>query len=182
MRTEWQFSLPVNCGTNNFREWLLFPGSFMKRLQEYGTHDACVKVIFQGWLPPLEEEGIFLNVEKNVDVWVREVLISSGVQPLMFARSVFPANVLEGKYGAFQQLENRSLGTLLFDDPQVMRGEFQFANLDKETFWHNQSFRYVTQPDENLWARRSLFHIQDKALLLTEVFFPTIEDIKHANS
>ncbi len=176
MKTEWQFSLPSIEGTSHFREWLLFPGSFMKRLQEHGTHDACVNVIFQGWAKSLDEESAFLNLKENAAVWIREVLISSGIKPLMFARSVFPASVLEGKYKAFQQLENRSLGSLLFDDPNVTRGNFQFAKIDEATFWWEKSLVYLSTC-EKLWARRCLFQIQNRALLLTEVFFPTLEEI-----
>jgi chorismate--pyruvate lyase len=71
-------------------------------------------------------------------------------------------------------LGNRSLGSLLFTHPLVIRRPLHFKALRA----HNPLYRSATQNLEGasdpLWARRSLFTLQGAPLLVTEVFLPEI--------
>jgi chorismate--pyruvate lyase len=80
----------------------------------------------------------------------------------MYARSVFPESTLQGNTRYLRYaLDERPLGDLLYRDPTLKRTDFEIACL-KDIY---------LQP---LWARRSAFFIQNKPILLTEVFMPAL--------
>jgi chorismate--pyruvate lyase len=161
----------------NMRNWLLYPGSFMQRLREHGANNPQVQVLHQNWQIPFNSERNLLNLDIDATTWVREVLISSGNTPWMYARSIFPRETLEGKLQELTHLENRSLGSILFQDPNLKRSEFEITCLKPGSASHSQVAKQVKITDlknATLWARRSKFIIEKKELLLTEVFLPAV--------
>jgi chorismate--pyruvate lyase len=147
-------------------DWLLDPGSFILRLKHYHIAKPEVHVLSQRWeMLPLDERKL-LHVPERQYGLVREVLIDSSEGQWMFARTVFPASTLTGK--------DRSLGSVLFKDPRVLRGDFEIAAVELETPWHEKIKALANMNDDTLWARRSLFYLGHKSLLLAEVFLPDI--------
>ena len=137
--------------------WLSHKGSFMERLKIHGILDAKIKVLAQSWQMPWESECELLQTQEFA--LVREVSIKSGEKCWMYARTIFTKAILEGELACLAHLENRPLGTILFKDPLLTRGEFEYLSV------------------YNAYARRSLFKKQEKSLLLTEVFMPDMVTI-----
>lgn len=52
-------------------------------------------------------------------VFVREVVLRCHDTVLMYARSVFPEDILAGEGSVFEHLGNRSLGEVLYQDPNL---------------------------------------------------------------
>lgn len=157
----------------NVKEWVLYSGSFMRRLIQYGIHDARIQVLQQGWQLPQAWEGKLLAIDAEIKVLVREVLILSEKKKWMFARTVIPEKTLTGKYKQLAQLEDRSLGSVLFQDPEMRRGEFEFASLQTDRLLRDYPDLCNNEIDSTeLWVRRSIFSLQKNVLLLTEVFLP----------
>jgi chorismate lyase len=157
--------------------WLLHSGSFMRRLADHGVDNAQIQVLKEGWgLPSLQEQRM-LQLPFRTFVWMREVVIQSSDTIWMFARTVIPRVTLSGKERELQHLKTRSLGSVLFRYPDLERSEFDYFILGAEKKLEREVAKYVTIPDEGLWSRRSVFTLQKKSVLLTEVFFPEVREL-----
>lgn len=157
-----------------FRAWLEHAGSFMQRLEQYQVNDAHIQVLQQKWFTPSAEEKRLLGLKDSSEVLVREVLILSHDRQWMFARTVIPRDTLTGEEQKLAHLENRPLGSILFKDPTMKRSAFDFACIHPGEKWHAQISSLVQSALPALWARRSIFSLHEKSLLLTEVFLPDI--------
>ena len=60
-------------------------------------------------------------------VWEREVLLRCDGVPVVFAHTVVPMSATAADWPLFSALGERSLGSTLFYDPLVTRGELEFA-------------------------------------------------------
>ncbi len=142
------------------QNWLLDPGSFMKRLKEYGVHDANIRILDEGFRVPLADERKILAILPRAVAWVREVIIESGDTIWMSARTVIPKETLTGKQKKLQYLKNKSLGSVLFKDPKLQRSRLEIK---------------ACLPN---WRRRSVFCTAGKFILLTEIFSPAVGLLK----
>ncbi len=158
----------------SFRAWIEHAGSFMQRLVQHHIADARIHVLKQRWLRPKVDEKRLLGIEGSAPALVREVLIRSEGKQWMFARTVIPRDTLTGEEQQLAHLKDRPLGSVLFKDPTMKRSEFEFARLQSGEKWHAQIAHVAGCALPDLWARRSLFSLQGKSLLLTEVFLPDI--------
>lgn len=199
MKINWNTSLDPDVPAS-LQEWLLHKGSFMQRLKQFGISDAEITVLNEKWQTPWDSESQLLTLSQDEQALVREVLIFSKDKLWMFARTVFPRYILQGKYECLANLQNRALGSVLFKDPDLQRSEFEFVELQP----HMPLYAKVAEaaPDvcrlqQDLWTRRSLFTLRnpsanqvgelkkdsletmgDKSLLLTEVFLPDMIPIE----
>ncbi len=86
--------------------------------------------------------------------WCREVqLLADGV-PWLAGRTLIPEKSLNGQVLDMKQLGTQPLGKYLFSSA-LLRREY-----------------LITGTLGELWARRSLLHLADTSLLLTEIFLP----------
>ncbi len=152
----------------NLSAWLLHEGSFMERLKNHGIFGAKITIINESWQLPFDDEKEILPIES--EALVREVWITSENKCWMLARSVIPSGFLKGKFKALQDLNTRPIGTILFQDKNIVRSEFEFRLID-HTFDLYHQLKNNMQ-NTKMYARRSLFSIEKDALLLTEVFMP----------
>ncbi|MDR3478251.1 MAG: chorismate lyase [Gammaproteobacteria bacterium] len=158
-------------------EWLLHKGSFMQRLKHHGVKSARIDVVSHALQQPTLDERKILCIEPRLLALVREVVISSDEGVWMFARTVFPLPTLTGAERQLAHLKNRALGSKLFKDPTMQRSEFELASLTPEMAWYEKVKCFTATNASQLWARRSLFHIKNKPLLLSEVFLPAIQNL-----
>ncbi len=157
--------------------WLLDANSFMQRLRQHEVNGAEVRVLAQQWQFPNRSEQSLLALPPRQYGLVREVVISSVKAKWMFARTVFPRATLTGKEQMLARLKNRALGTMLFNHVNVTRGPFEFALIKPGDAWHQKITLAAQRNEPQLWARRSVFSINHKTLLLCEVFFPDLMEL-----
>ena len=157
-----------------WQAWLLHTGSFMQRLVQHGVNNARIKVLSQRWRLSNFEQSALLSVGFKTPVLVRDALIVNHNQFWMFARTVIPRHTLTGEEQVLAHLKERSLGSVLFKNPALQRSEFEIAYLQPTMFLHAKATNAMQQSLPNLWARRSLFSLPEKSLILTEVFLPDI--------
>ena len=148
----------------------------MQRLKERGANDPIVQVLKQEWEVPLAAECKLLSMDISSIALVREVLISSDQDQWMYARTIFPKKTL-AEEDQLAHLNNRSLGSVLFADPTLQRSEFEIACLMPESLWHDKAIQHANKKSDALWARRSIFKVREKPLLLTEIFLPDMEKL-----
>ena len=145
--------------------WLLDTDSLTRRLQ-IGGADFSVQRRRQSWRWPTLSERTVLNLPQRQAALIREVVLMADGEPVVFARSVFPCTTLTGKLRWLRHLQNRSLGSILFGNPQLQRGPFEVARLRGDTPLLPQDL-HQTQP---AWGRRSVFLINRRPLLVAEIF------------
>lgn len=170
MNSKWRSSAWV---AGAWRTWLTDHGSLTRRLQS-----ACasfrVQRLFQGHAAPNRDELVMANMQVRHHALVREVLLSCGDSPLVFAHTVVPLAGLRGPWAALVHLGNRPLGAALFANPRIQRQPLECLKLDARHPLFKAAARHLANPPRTLWARRSSFSLQGHAILVTEVFLPAV--------
>lgn len=161
------------------KAWLLDPGSFMQRLSDKGALNPRIHILSEEWQYAEPWEHDALNIASHAKALVREVLILSDQHHWMFARTILPKDTLTGEEAVLAHLNTRSLGTVLFNHPDMTRSAFAFARISPETRWYQKIKNSINEffcmdGIKEIWSRYSIFHLQEKKLLLTEVFLPDI--------
>lgn len=146
-----------------WRSWLLERGSLTARLSS--LKPGCFSVDCQsegiGYPTPTEQKELGLSASQRV--WFREVQLKLNGTPVVHARTVVPAAALTGRLSRLRQLGNRSLGSFLFSQPDMRR-----------------TFVRVSHCKANAagleWARRSVFTLGGRSLMVTEAFSPSLTE------
>jgi chorismate--pyruvate lyase len=151
--------------------WILDETSLTDRLINASDNHFAVVRRRQAWLQPLPSERQLLGLGTRRRALVREVQLECGGVPWVFARSVIPAATCTGALRHLRGLQNRSLGSLLFNRPNLIRSDFQLATIALDS-------DYVPADlprGEKCWARRSKFSIDRKDIMVSEVFLPAFQ-------
>jgi len=159
------------------RGWLRAKGSTTARFRALPTQSFRVHLISQTWGAAHQDERELLGLSADDPTQIRTTLLYLGDTAVMFARCVFPASALQGELERLKTLGEGSLGDILFSIPSLERGAFNYA----EVASGDQCYAKVhaLMPDtlpETLWARRSIFSVGDKKLLVTELLLPALYD------
>ena len=107
---------------------------------------------------------------------VREVVMSCGETPWVFAQTVIPARTLR-RNPWLEQMGERPLGDALFNRPDTERAQLRFGYLPGEDPLTVRALAQSgLQPAAGpLWARRSDIHIRSEGLTINEVFLPDLD-------
>lgn len=140
------------------RSWLLDTGSLTDRIEKACEHFSLT-LIGEGKAPIHDSEHERLQSTQSCTV--REVLLCDDGTPWVYARSVIPDALMSAE---FNQLGEQPLGRRLFNDARFTRGEFEICRTRHPLFAADSGL--------SLWGRRSVFHIQQHALLVAELFLP----------
>ena len=161
------------------RSWLLDDGSLTQRLIDTGLAFSLQRWQ-QGWESPHQNERRLLAMGLKERAIVRSVVLQLDSQPVVFARSVFPASSLTGPLLRLRKLQNQSLGALLFARTDMRRSPFEVARLPGNSAYLPACFHQ----NSSLWARRSRFLVAGRPLLVSEVFldqFPPWQASTHVH-
>jgi chorismate--pyruvate lyase len=180
MKTTWK-SLRSLAALTELTTWLTDAGSFVRRLKASGIQEPRIKIINERREFPLLEETKKLGMPPRRYALIREVLIDSDEGQWMFARTVIPMTTLTGKEQQLSKLKNRTLGSYLFKEKTMRRSKFEFAQIETESIWFEKIKHFINDAQLKWWARRSVFHVHAKPLLLTEIFFPGIAALNHVD-
>jgi chorismate--pyruvate lyase len=167
---EWQRK-PIGAGV--YRPWLTDRGSLTARIAR--LYPAVrVRVLFQGLRRPDRDERFLFGEHAGARVLVREVFLTCGDTPVVFAHTVADPRDLRGAWRGILKLGNRPLGAALFADARVERYPLLQKKLGPHHELHARLKTFLARPPSRLWARRSLFRLHDSPILVTEVFLPGI--------
>ncbi|MBU3903586.1 MAG: chorismate lyase [Gammaproteobacteria bacterium] len=159
------------------RPWLNDHGSLTQRIQQRCMQFA-VKSVRSGLARIAYDEASVLCIAPHQFAYSREVFLHADGKPMVFAHSACHADDLRGAWQAMKGLGNRSLGSLLFTHPLVVRHPLHFAALRPHHPLYQSAVTAIAARPERLWARRSLFTLHGAPLLVTEVFLPEILKLK----
>lgn len=140
-------------------DWVADPGSLTKRLKEKSHGNFKVELVEEQWLDnlPLELRALFGPVDKKHRFWSRKVVLSGNNTPWVQAHTLLPEHSLESPLREVMELNVKPLGEYLFSHPGLIRTEMD-----------------VTAVGSDTWARRSLFYLFKKPVLVAEFFLPGI--------
>mgnify|MGYP002844217348 FL=1 len=150
-----------------WQNWLFDTGSLTDRLLTVSNGNLSVKLVKQRLQQPRLSERQALKLGNRLQALVREVVLIGMGQPWVFARSIIPLSTLTGRLRKLKWLYNRPLGALLFNDSTMRREPVQVANFQLSTPILGNQFGTAIDP---LWGRRSIFRLDKKPLLVSEIF------------
>jgi chorismate lyase len=160
------------------RPWLTDPSSLTARIRARCANFR-VRVLAQRLKRPNRDEAHLLGLRPGELAWVREVLLEADGRPVVFARSVLPRTNLRGAWNLFHGIGARPLGAALFADPRIARQTLACLGLDRrDARYHRIAAALAGQAlPARVWARRSVFLLNDRPLLVSEAFAPSILDL-----
>lgn len=160
------------------RPWLTDAASLTARIRARCGAFA-VRVLRQRLDRVHRDEAALVGLRRGERAWVREVLLVADGRAVVFARSVLPRRNVRGAWNLFHGIGARPLGAALFADPRIARGPLACASLDRRDARYHRALAAARGdfPPQVLWARRSLFRLHGRMLLVTEVFLPAIFDL-----
>jgi chorismate--pyruvate lyase len=161
---------------SRYAAWLRDPSSLTQRVQAACSGRFRVAVLSQRWQSPSRSEARALHLRPGVRALVRQVCLMCDDAPWVYASTVIPRATLTGAQRRLARLHTRPLGAVLFADPTMRRGRAEIARLVRGDCLYAQAVATLAQPPAEIWARRSLFFLRDKPLLVTEAFLPAIPD------
>lgn len=150
-----------------WHSWLSDTGSLTDRLLKLSHGDLRVKIINQRLQRPRLSERQKLCLDNRALALVREVILFGLEQPWVYARSVLPLATMTGRLRKLRHLDNRPLGALLFNDPSMTREPVQVACFKSISLLNSAQLDVSVSP---LWGRRSVFRLDKKPLLVSEIF------------
>ena len=150
--------------------WLLDPNSLTARLKEH-CQQFRVELLGQQ-VEPCQANEAFAGITAGEKVLVREVLLYCAEKPQVFARSLLPLSSLTGAEQALANLGTQSLGQVLFNNPSLERQAIEVAEFDAKSTVAKLTNDLQLPLEHELWGRRSIFVLENKPLMVAEVFLP----------
>jgi chorismate--pyruvate lyase len=114
-----------------------------------------------------------LGMKQGDRAVIREVRLMCGDTPWVFARTVIPVRSLRGAQRRLIRLGSKPLGAALFADPGLRRGEVEVARMSPGEQLFARAVGSATS-SKAVWGRRSVFWLQGKPLLVSEIFLPAL--------
>ncbi|MEX5745037.1 chorismate lyase [Massilia sp. X63] len=156
------------------RDWLTTEGSLTARLMAHSERFR-VRRLHQHAATCLADEARAIGLPRPGRVWEREVLLECDGIPRVFGHTVVPAVCTASDWPLFSALGERSLGTTLFYDPLVRRGQLEYARIRAGHPLMGRVRAAIGGSDDTLYyARRCVYRRHQGLLLVTEVFLPSV--------
>ncbi len=133
-------------------KWLSHRGSLTQKLREAHPGKILLDLKSEAWQLPQKDEAMLLGISPGEPALIREIHWKFEQKPWIRARVVIPKSSTLGPGHELTKIGERSLGDILFLDPNLKRSEFLFCE------------------QENYFSRRSIFHFHAKPILVQEDF------------
>jgi chorismate--pyruvate lyase len=156
------------------RTWLVDQGSLTQRIVARCDDFSVQNVSLRRAYAYGDE---FALVGKRQRGLLRDVTLCCADKPVVYAHSILPYASLVGAWARLRKLGNRPLGASLFVNPEVHRESLQYRMLDSRHPLWAAAVGHIAEPCQSLWARRSVFVLASKRILVTEVFLPEIRNL-----
>ena len=167
-------SLRRSAVSQEMRTWLFNDTSLTARLVANCKEVFRVEVLRQRYARVQRNEERLLNMPHRQRALLREVYLYCGTVRVVYARSIIPLSTLTGRQRQLAHLGERPLGGFLFSCPSMRRGQVQLAEIYPGNPVYNRAMNNLQQTSETLWGRRSVFRLQNKPLIVAEIFLPGI--------
>lgn len=158
------------------KSWLLDSSSLTAKLLRLSGGDFRVQVLRQVHTRASRSEALALGIKFQQLALIREVVLMGRNQPWVFARSVLPLTSLTGHLRHLRKQGTRPLGAFLFSQPHLVRSPIALSLISR----HHAYVPPSLMDDHSIWGRRSIFRVEGKPLLVSEVFLSRFPDaVRH---
>jgi len=169
----WQEAESVDNCSQKVLSWLLDESSLTKKLEQH-CQNFNVEVR-QQVTTNSEATPLSVHFSDAQQILVREVFLYCDQRAHVFAQTEIPSQTLSDSQQALANIGSESLGRFLFQSTSLKRGTIEIAEFKSGSLIHQLCHTLDQSCDHSLWARRSLFYIENKPLLVSEVFLPASE-------
>ena len=158
------------------KSWLCHLDSMTQMIKHQAQSSFELIVLSESVSDTTLAEQEFLGLSET-KAYVREIIMKADHNDWLYARSVFPATVVDDDDQTLMRLGNKPLGSLFFAEVKDRQDEDSpRKTIDAGLLTADHELRRVesfpVQSDDQLFARRSLFHYLGKPALVQEVFLP----------
>lgn len=162
--------------SSNLITWINCKDSISKRLKIKGEYQVRV-LTRQNHNFLLSEREKFPEIRRG-QFYLREVILYIDLKPVIYARTLVPKKYLRGYWGNIKKLKDKPLANIVFKNKRIKRSKFHFFYPSKS----NRLYKIINSFGHHELAigavRQSSFSIKAQSVLLTEVFFENINQIK----
>ncbi|WP_413285589.1 chorismate lyase [Vibrio sp. MA40-2] len=137
--------------------WLLEKGSLSRRLEKQ-CQNLTVNVCFNEIISSSHMTSEETSLLDNTSCLLREVVLSGDDQKWLVGRTLIPEGSLDQQPCDLQKQGNTPLGLTVFSVESVRRDALQFG--------------WITVANQRLVARRSRLWMNNKPMLVAELFLP----------
>jgi chorismate lyase len=164
-------------------DWILCKDSTTAKIRKLTDNQLVMNIISEEFSLPMENEAKKLIQNTSAHCLVRKALMQASNLPWLYCRSVFPKKTLTGEESIFSNLGSQPIGDILFGKNAWARSLFELSELTTESLLYQEATEHLTFKPDSLWARRSVFALQNKSILITEVFLPAfLEKLEHESA
>lgn len=153
-----------------WQSWLFDEKSLTRRLQQCCEGRFSVQVLSEEVRQPQPSEAKCLDMSGRRWARIRQVVLLCDQTPWVVARTIIPLSTLQGRLRQLRYLKNRPLGAFLFSHPDLQRGDIEVTQLSYATPPLNLLPQNENSQIERPWGRRSLFRLQGRPVLVSEIF------------
>ncbi|ORU93562.1 MAG: 4-hydroxybenzoate synthetase [Cycloclasticus sp. symbiont of Bathymodiolus heckerae] len=151
--------------------WMLESNSLTYRIKNSFQQPFNVQLKGQGLAKPFLSDANALNELHHCYAIVREVVLSTGGQPLVFARTTLPRQVAKNLQ-ELTHLGSRPLGEVIFSYPNLSRVRLDFTKVHRSQL--NESTKKLIGAEPYVWGRRNTYKINQCEFLVSEFFLPAL--------
>ena len=107
--------------------WLNEPGSITSRIKSFSDFSLKLLRDGPGEVNAAEDDLIISNYEENN---IREVVLYSDEEPLIYAKSIIPLETIKLGLGVLGSLKENPLGDILFSNPEIKKEYMLFSKFE----------------------------------------------------
>lgn len=156
---------------DDYPDWFLSADSLTKNLIALNQGQFSVKKLKQVWrILPSRVAGKLRCAPRSMGI-ERQVLLYINDQPVIFAQTWMPYFSIRGDLLHIKNLQNNSLGAILFTQASCKRSPLHLFYRKIKT---NLSCHKIDISNEKL-TRESTLTVKDKPFLITESYLPPIK-------
>ena len=107
--------------------WLNESGSITSRIKSFSDFKLKLLRDGPGEVDSADDDLIISNYKENN---IREVLLYSDEEPLIYAKSIIPLETIRLGLGVLGNLKENPLGDILFSNPEIKKKHMLFAKFE----------------------------------------------------
>ena len=107
--------------------WLNEPGSITSRIKSFSNFRLKLLRDGPGEVDTFEDDLVISNYDENN---IREVVLYSDEEPLIYAKSIIPLETIRLGLGILGNLKENPLGDILFSNPEIKKKYMLFAKFE----------------------------------------------------
>jgi len=166
----------IHRAPREWQTWLSDTGSLTQKIEDAIGQKLQVQVLRDCPQSLNSDESRYFHFKVR-RCRVREVFLCVNHVPLVMAHSVIPTLSSSGSNHAILRLGQKPLGAVLFAKSRKRssaKPPRDIARLDKSSaLWKRYSKEY-SQLTSPLWARRTLYQLKGRPILVNEIFLPEL--------